>query len=50
MLFRMFNAKKQDDQLNSPAIETKIDEQRESHWTKYCKECPEDCACKNYEV
>jgi hypothetical protein len=50
MFFRMFNSEKKAANLDPPAIETKVDEIRESHWTKYCAECPEDCACKNYEV
>lgn len=50
MIFRMFNAKQDETKQSPPSIETKVDEIRESHWTKYCLECPEDCACKNYEV
>jgi len=50
MLFRMINYNQKNKEISPPAIETKFDELRESHWTKYCVECPEDCACKNYEV
>jgi len=50
MLLRMFNQKENTPTFSPPAIETKVDEVRESHWTKYCRECPEDCACKDYEV
>lgn len=49
-MFRNFNNGPDLDQKNEPAISTKIDELRESHWIKYCKECPEDCACKDYEI
>lgn len=50
MLFRTFNTKTKNTDNSPPAIETKRDKASESHWTKYCEECPEDCACKNYEV
>lgn len=50
MVFRMFNSDNQKTKISPPNIETKVDKQRESHWTKYCRECPEDCACKDYEV
>ena len=50
MFFRVFNAKNKETTISPPLIETKIDENSESHWRKHCAECPEDCACKNYEV
>lgn len=28
----------------------RIEEMRESHWIRYCTECPEDIACKDYEI
>lgn len=49
-MFRLFNRTPKAGAENEPAISTKVDELRESHWTKYCEECPEDCACKDYEI
>lgn len=33
-----------------PGIETKLDPARETHWIKYCEECPASCACKDYDA
>lgn len=46
------NMKNKQEKLQEQArkLKEELEKSRESHWIKYCTECPEDIACKDYEI
>lgn len=50
MIFRTFNMAEKPLPSSGPAIDEKTEPNSETHWIKYCTDCPEDVACKDYEV
>ena len=49
MMFRTFNTPKESSS-SGPAIDDEAEQSSETHWIKYCTDCPEDVACKDYEI